>query len=95
MTERRFFHSLLSESCINYYYIVAGDAGIHGRERRGRFEEGCLGADQIELDRNILISETILYDENIFIDAELYRKWDRSLSFEGEEYSLSEVGIKK
>lgn len=29
--------------------------------------------------------QTVLYDENIFIDAELYRKWDRNLAFEGEE----------
>ena len=73
---------------------MGGDAGIDGGERRGGFEESCLGADQVKLDCIISLREAILYDENIFIDAELYRKWDRNLSFEGEEYSLSQVGIK-
>lgn len=41
-----------------------------------------MGTEKTKLDRNLSNNQTVLYDENIFIDSELYRKWDRNLSFE-------------
>ena len=43
------------------------------------------GGHPAQLDGTPVPTQTLLYDHHIYVDSELYRKWDHELHFEGEQ----------